>query len=118
MARQYMPHIEGRPKFNYRIALAGRTYTLTFHYIARLESWYFDLARGGVTLRRKIRLSPGYISTFGLVASPGLGGVFFTKGAAGYAQDDLGRQLILMFIPTADFPPVPASEDFTVRLNS
>jgi hypothetical protein len=107
MAYQEIPVTSDPPAYTYQIDLDGRSYTLDFHFNARMGRWFMGIGDAdGVPLLSAIPLlaGPPIINRFKNPAlPPGEFLVFDTTGKSiSPGADELGSRVQLLYIPVAD----------------
>lgn len=104
MATAILPGYPDQPVHSYIVTLGTTRYRLTYTWRERSASWYVDFALpDGTALVVGRRLVPGW-SPLGAVD---LGvnhpdGLLLCRGPEDYERWDLGADLVLVFVPSAD----------------
>ena len=91
-------------QFTITMVLGPTKLTLRMTYRERTLSWYLDIYElNGTPLLLGRRLSANWIPMYGYAYLLGLiEGVLVVRGLEGYEQKDLGKTLILEYIPEQD----------------
>lgn len=98
-----LPTFPAVPQVEYTVTLEGRQFRLEFTWRRRLQAWYVSLyALDGTPLALGRRLSAGWDPFFGFVIEDGPDGIFLTRGTDGYAREDLGVNLRLLYFTRAE----------------
>ena len=83
--------------------LDGVSYHLRLTWNYRLAAWYLDLWTLDMTpIRLGQRLSPGWSPTAGYDLPDAPAGQLYVRGLDGYARDDLGAGLVLLYFTEAE----------------
>lgn len=92
------------------VTLDGVTFRLRLTYRYRCAGWYLDLwTLEGTPLLLSQRLSAGWSPTAGYDLVDGPDGWFYVRGADGYARDDLGGPLVLVYFSRAEMETAAAA---------
>lgn len=80
------------------VTLSGVQYSLRLVWRDRCAAWYMDLSTAaGVDIVKGRRLSAGWCPLVSLSSEEAPAGYLYVRGVDGYARDDLGGGLQLLF---------------------
>lgn len=92
-----------QPSTSYTLPLDGRDYRVTLRWSERRLSWQFDLETdAGDAIITGRTLCVNEDPTAGVVGPLAPRGRFVVLGIEPYRRDDLGRSLLLIYIPEAE----------------
>lgn len=105
--------IQGFPEVSSHVqavVLGVTKYRVRFHYRDRTRSWYMDLTLlDGTAIVLGRRLSPGWGPMVGFQITDQPEGFMTTRGTDGYAKEDLGAALDILFVPDDEIPAAPSA---------
>lgn len=95
------------------MTLDGAQFRLRLTWRHRNQGWYLDLwTLAGTPLLLGRRLSAGWSPNLALVLEDGPDGFLYVRGLDGYAREDLGTSLRLMYYPASEIAALaPAADD-------
>lgn len=106
------PAFPAYPQYSMKIPIATVIYLFTFTWRERMSSWYLDVSlEDGTELLRGKRLSPSWPTLKGLLLQDAMEGVLFVRGPDQIAQEDFGREMLLLYYPDAELPAAPVDPD-------
>jgi len=107
----FLPAFPAIPQHVYTVTLEGAQFRLQFTWRRRLQSWYVSLlALDDTPIAMGRRLSAGWDPFFGFVLEAGPDGFFVVRGTDGYAREDLGASLRLVYFTRAELrAAIPAA---------
>jgi len=113
---QILPAFPVQPQHTARVTLGDAEFTVRLTWRARTASWYIDLYDAdGAELLVGRRVSARGSLWLGMRV-PGLpDGELFVSGLDGYARNDLGGKVEIVYYPRAEITPEPADPGFVVR---
>jgi len=106
-----LPVLRTDRPFRYTVELGGTRYTLRWRPNERTSSWYVDiLDASGTVLYQGRRVSPksDLLADVEIDGQPA--GALLSKGPDAYTLEDIGKAVVLKFIPDAELPAAPSSD--------
>ncbi|MFU8802627.1 MAG: phage baseplate plug protein [Bradymonadaceae bacterium] len=99
------------PNHTMTVRLGGITFRYRRTYRPRLRAWYVDIFnQDGNPVLIGRRINPEW-SLQGSLPVEEIPGIIFVRGPEGYTREELGRDLVEIFIPTDELPVIDTEDD-------